>query len=47
MSRHLLNKNDLAGEIEIHTDLLSDVPSALSRKRAPKTGRERQESMEN
>ncbi len=43
---HLLKKDDLPGEIEIHTDLLSIVPSALSRKRALKTGRETQDPME-
>jgi diadenosine tetraphosphate (Ap4A) HIT family hydrolase len=43
---HLLHKNDLPGEIEIHTDILSIAPSALSRKRALKVGRERQVPME-
>jgi len=42
---HLLKKNDLPGEIEIHTDLLSTLPSALSRKRALKAGREHQAIM--
>lgn len=42
---HTLHKNDLRGEIEIHSDLLSVIPSALSRRRALKTGRERQEKM--
>jgi galactose-1-phosphate uridylyltransferase len=42
---HLLQKNDLPGEIEIHSDLLSTMPSALSRKRARKAGRERQDPM--
>ncbi len=41
----MLHKNDLAGEIEIHSDFLSLEPSALSRKRALKTGREKQEPM--
>jgi galactose-1-phosphate uridylyltransferase len=43
---HLLQKNDLPGEIEIHSDLLSVMPSALSRKRALKVGRENQLPME-
>ena len=41
-----MHKNDLPGEIEIHTDLLSIAPSALSRKRALKVGREKQLPME-
>lgn len=43
---HLLQKNDLPGEIEIHTDLLSSMPSALSRKRAEKVGNIRQKDMD-
>lgn len=43
---HLLHKNDLQGEIEIHSDLLSIMPSALSRRRALKVGRESQKLME-
>ena len=43
---HLLKRSHLPGEIEIHTDLLSTVPSALSRKRALKTGREKQKEMD-
>lgn len=42
---HLLKTNSLPGDIDIHSDLLSIVPSALSRKRALKAGRERQEEM--
>jgi galactose-1-phosphate uridylyltransferase len=42
---HLLLKNDLPGDIEIHTDLLSVAPSALSRKRALKVGGEPQSPM--
>jgi galactose-1-phosphate uridylyltransferase len=42
---HLLVKNDLPGEIEIHSDLLSTMPSALSRKRALKVRKLKQEEM--
>jgi galactose-1-phosphate uridylyltransferase len=45
-SLHLLEKSDLPGEIEIHSDLLSIMPSTLSRKRALKTGRAEQKQME-
>jgi len=45
---HMLQKNDLRGEgeIEIHSDFLSFMPTALSRKRARKIGREPQELMD-
>jgi galactose-1-phosphate uridylyltransferase len=43
---HLLSKNELPGEIEIHSDLLAILPSALSRKRALKVGQEPQEEMQ-
>jgi hypothetical protein len=42
---HLLKTNALPGDIYIHSDLLSVLPSALSRKRALKAGREKQEEM--
>jgi galactose-1-phosphate uridylyltransferase len=41
----LLHKNELPGDIEIHTDPLSRTPSALSRKRAEKAGKEKQKPM--
>ncbi len=41
----MLQKNDLSGDIEIHTDLLSPVPTSLSRKRAYKVGNVKQEPM--
>lgn len=43
---HLLKTNSLPSDIDIHSDLLSIVPSALSRKRALKVGREDQDEME-
>lgn len=42
---YLLRTNSLPSDIDIHSDILSVVPSALSRKRALKAGRERQEEM--
>ncbi|MBU4262582.1 MAG: hypothetical protein KKC76_12060 [Proteobacteria bacterium] len=44
-SFYLLKTNSLPGDIDIHSDILSVVPSALSRKRALKAGRERQDEM--
>ena len=41
-----LRTDSLPGDIEIHSDLLSLVPSALSRKRASKVGKEKQNEME-
>jgi len=38
----LLKKSELAGGVEIHTDLFSDVPTALSRKRAQRLGKPEQ-----
>lgn len=43
---HLLKKNSFSGDIDIHSDLFSVMPSALSRKRALKAGREEQAEME-
>jgi len=40
-----LRTDSLPGDIEIHSDLLSLVPSALSRKRALKVGKEKQGQM--
>lgn len=40
-----LKTNALPGDIDIHSDLLSVLPAALSRKRALKAGREKQEEM--
>ena len=40
-----LKQMELVGEIDIHTDILSDSPSALSTKRAQKVGRIVQEKM--
>lgn len=40
-----LNKMNLIGEIDIHSDILSIVPSALSTKRAHKVGAEKQKPM--
>ena len=34
-----LKTNSLPGDIEIHSDLLSVMPSALSRRRAEKVGK--------
>ncbi|MDI6792271.1 MAG: hypothetical protein QME81_05310 [bacterium] len=42
---YLLKTNTLPGDIDIHSDLLSVIPSALSRKRALKVGREKQKEM--
>lgn len=39
---HLLHQDNMPGEINIHQDLLSIMPSALSRKRALKAGSEQQ-----
>jgi len=41
-----LKTNSLPGDIDIHSDLLSVLPSALSRKRALKAGREKQKRMQ-
>src|SRR3989442_15663615 len=40
-----LKTNALPGDIDIHSDLLSVLPAALSRKRALKAGREKQDEM--
>jgi hypothetical protein len=40
-----LRTNALPGDIDIHSDILSVLPAALSRKRALKAGREKQEKM--
>jgi hypothetical protein len=40
-----LKTNALPGDIDIHSDLLSVLPAALSRKRALKAGREKQKEM--
>ncbi len=43
---HLLKKSELAGGVEIHKDILSVIPTALSRKRAQRLGKPNQEPME-
>lgn len=40
----MLKKSELAGGVEIHTDLLSVIPTALSRKRSQRLGKPKQES---